>query len=247
MTNFLSKNCCIGAGLFMRVAVCEGECEDAEQIVSMLQSIYSESGRQVTVSWYFDFVSLLRDAADGAFSLILYSPPESLDELSENMDELWSTGYMGGVILMSCDVRTAYFGYSVGASGVISKPFYRDSVAAALKNAVRQRRGVMTFPSGSELVNIALDDITYIESERSCCTVHTSKGSYTTADSLDRIADRLGECFVRCHRSFIVNLEYIASIGSELLLSTGEKILVRRKSLKDLRSRLISYRSRRQG
>ena len=60
--------------------------------------------------------------------------------------------------------------------------------------------------------------------------------------TLSELEEKLDEAFVRVGRSYLVNLHYVRRIGkTELILNTGEKLLVPRGSYKKLNEAFIKY------
>jgi len=87
------------------------------------------------------------------------------------------------------------------------------------------------------LVRLNTTDILYIESAAAIphhIYVHTTENGYVTRMSLKEAEKKIGPGFTRCHKSYIVNKNAIASINPaerKLTLSSGQVIDVRRKYL----------------
>lgn len=60
---------------------------------------------------------------------------------------------------------------------------------------------------------IALSDIAYIESFGRYLHIHSSDNIYKCINSLKYIKTRLSERFAQCHKSYIVNLNYVYSVN----------------------------------
>ncbi len=60
---------------------------------------------------------------------------------------------------------------------------------------------------------IALSDIAYIESFGRYLHIHSSDNIYKCINSLKHINTRLSERFTQCHKSYIVNLNYVYSVN----------------------------------
>lgn len=138
-------------------------------------------------------------------------------------------------------------GYGVHALQYLLKPLSEQSVFAALDQAVAQqtqkadRSVLMVNKYGS--YRIMLDDIIYVESNARIVTVHTRcQGDldfYTRLDDFERqCTDRR---FLRCHKSFLVNLDYVFAIEHQsITLETGQKIRIS-KGLSEARGVFASY------
>ena len=79
--------------------------------------------------------------------------------------------------------------------------------------------------TGSGDAILSYGDILYLEAARNYVDVHTGTRSYLIRDTIAKLEERLADgSFVRCHRSFIVNLEAVAEIQ---LLDGAHKILLK--------------------
>ncbi len=101
----------------------------------------------------------------------------------------------------------------------------------------------ISLPFGiDETINLNVDDISYVESLKSrahTICYHTVSGSVCNVrDTIEHAAELLGDSFVRCHRSVLVNKNKVVSIDNSCIhLSTGEKVIYalnRKKKLMEL-------------
>ena len=65
---------------------------------------------------------------------------------------------------------------------------------------------------GDEFFMIRYSQITYIEARDKYIIVHFQKGCISYRDTLKMLERRIPSCFVRCHRSIIVNLLYVHQV-----------------------------------
>lgn len=62
----------------------------------------------------------------------------------------------------------------------------------------------------------SLDDIYYISISNHVATLHTKKGDFEYYKQMKELCDDLSDCgFLRCHRSFMVNLNYVYVMRSD--------------------------------
>ena len=87
----------------------------------------------------------------------------------------------------------------------------------------------------NEMVKVYLKDILYVEADRSYCHLITEDQKYFLSTTLLKIESQLPEnLFVRIHRSFVVNLKKIDSIGeSHTYLTIQGKQLPISRRMKD--------------
>lgn len=92
-------------------------------------------------------------------------------------------------------------------------------------------------------IRVDYDDIMYIESNNSKCILFTDDGrEYVIYKRLDEIEKELPDRrFLRCHRSFIVNMNYIAKVDKYFTLKDGQIILIKKKELKNIRQMYYNF------
>ena len=86
----------------------------------------------------------------------------------------------------------------------------------------------------------------YVESHNSQCILHqVGKKTYTIYKKLGEIEQELtAPCFLRCHQSFLVNMNYIKAVDKDFTLTNDEVVLIRKKELKELRQAYFDYKKR---
>ncbi|OUR93188.1 DNA-binding response regulator [Flavobacteriales bacterium 34_180_T64] len=62
---------------------------------------------------------------------------------------------------------------------------------------------------------ILFNEIVYAESLKDYVCIHTLNGSITTKDKISDFEDKLPSCFLRSHRSYIVNLNMVTAFTSQ--------------------------------
>ena len=92
---------------------------------------------------------------------------------------------------------------------------------------------------------IDLNDIQFIEKSGMKLIYHTSHGIFNTYNSFSKIENKLPNSFVRCHKSFIANVNNIAHISladSSITFKNGEVCYIGPK-YKSLLMEVIDYES----
>lgn len=93
------------------------------------------------------------------------------------------------------------------------------------------------------MTKVVYHEILYIESSNSKCILHTtSGGAYTVYKTLNTIEKELSDRrFLRCHQSFLVNMDHIRQVGKQLLLSNGIYVPIRQRGVKPVRQAYVDY------
>lgn len=100
----------------------------------------------------------------------------------------------------------------------------------------------------SELLCFDPSDLKYVTSSGRTTTLHGKSGDYRMYAKLDEIEALLPECFARCHRSVIVNMNCIALFcGKNVTLSDGTTVPVSKSRYLTLRESFCSFINRNGG
>ena len=136
-------------------------------------------------------------------------------------------------------------GYDVEALHSLLKPVDNEKLFRVLDRYARRHRSDnrIILQSGDESVIVPSDDIVYLEAfgKKTQITLNGGKEIVCTC-GLGSVSEKLGRGFVSCHRSYIVNIEYITSFSkSEITLDSGKKIPLSRRSYDSVNRAFIDY------
>ncbi len=127
----------------------------------------------------------------------------------------------------------------------LMKPVDRKKLFQVLDRYACRRRpdNRIILPSGNESVLAASDDIVYLEAfgKKTQVTLNDGKEIVCTC-GLSEISKKLGQGFVSCHRSYVVNIGAIRKISrSEVTMDSGKKIPLSRRSYDSVNRSFIDY------
>lgn len=150
---------------------------------------------------------------------------------------LRQSGYGGMLVFTTNYEQYVYEGYEVEAFRYLRKPVREDDIRACMERIVQGvQRKALTFSFNRKVYSIPYRDISYISSSGHYLTVHTREQEYQWKYLLKDLQFELPEQFVRCHRSFVVNLDYMRKLdGKRMVLKTGEIIDVASSYLRSVR------------
>ena len=94
----------------------------------------------------------------------------------------------------------------------------------------------------NRISNIQIDAIRYAESNKRRVYIYTESGMVYCYGSLNDLEAQLPDYFLRCHKSFLVNMKKIERFnGNDLCLYTGEEIRVSRNKKVEARNKYMTY------
>jgi two-component system response regulator LytT len=127
----------------------------------------------------------------------------------------------------------------------IVKPFTENDLYTAIEiasnNHNKQRsqnnssalNDAMLIKDGNVFHKVKFDDIVYVESDHVYLNIYTMTRQYLVRNKLDDFILEIDNCsFIRVHRSYVININYLDSISSQTL-SLGEKEIPIQKNYKD--------------
>ena len=201
---------------------------------------YEEFDEPVRFSCYQHLDKLIADIGRIEFDLIFLDVEGLKEKLVKISERIWCAGFGGILIIADRNISTALTGYAASASGFLLKPISFQKVRELLEPL--NKRAFLTVRSTEGMINLKLNGVAYIESRNNCCDVHLTSGeSYIINRRISELEHLLDRRFLRCHRSYIVNMDHVVGMDTDFILETGERVLVRKKGRADIRTTYNVY------
>lgn len=231
----------------LHIAVCDDEILDCQQIADLTEEILQRKGLACTISTYQDGAELLAAIRKGAYFHILL-----LDVMMQQMGgmelaaALRRMGDNTAIIFISSNREMAMQGYEVAALRYLGKPIDQERLYEALmfcyKTKLEQKEILLPTKKGRS--RVLLSDIVYAETWERGIRLLLREGHHLKIHTkISELAAMLPERqFVFCHRTILVNLDFVHSIRyCELELKTGTTLPVSKYRQTEMRNRLIHY------
>lgn len=223
----------------MRIAVCDDNQIDRDIIKDFLHTYMTEKSIPNTITEYENGMNLIYDIEEGRYYDMVF-----LDIFMDQilgMDiarKLRNVGYTGNIVFLTSTAEFAVDSYEVEASGYLLKPHDYEKLCGLLNRIIdRTNIGHFQVSVRNTIYSIPFGEIVYVESRNNICILHRSDGSeYTIYKKLSEVELQLNESrFLRCHQSYLVNMSYISKADSQFELTTGDVVLIRQRSQKEIR------------
>lgn len=128
----------------------------------------------------------------------------------------------------------------------LEKPIQGEALAAALERGKKRicqiEEKCVTISSRGVLHRVRCDRIYYAESSKRIISMIGRDEKWVIYMKMDDLETILPECFLRCHKSYMVNMNHITSLSAEgAILEGGKKIPVSRAKYREAKRRFWEY------
>lgn len=159
---------------------------------------------------------------------------KKIQQKFNNIKIIFITGYASYVEDIF-EVETLYYP---------AKPINEEKLKKALNKAMEvikvNKEEILNIKT--EVVSINLNDVNYIESHLRTVIMHCGKIKRTIYKKLNEIENILPEKFIRCHQSYIVNMEKVNILTTnKFILKSGDKVPVSQSKYKDTKEKFLNY------
>lgn len=147
------------------------------------------------------------------------------------------------IIFITSIVDYIQEGYKVRAYRYLLKPIdfesLNENILSCISDIIKKRENFMLIENKGIINKILINSIMYIEVRKKVLTIHTTDVIYNTNNSMDKIELELEKYnFFRCHKSYLINMEYIQLICKNTVVINNEDIPVSKYRMSDLKTKL---------
>lgn len=227
------------------IAICDDLSEDREKIRLSLKAGLAACDVPAEFMEYDSGNALLSAWENGNLDVNLIFLDIYMAGLNgvEAARRLRNMGCRTDIIFLTTTPDFAIEGYEVEAAGYILKPLEQEKLLQLLERLFqRENSTILTLRQGNSVFTIVPSEIVYIESNRNLLTIHTVRETISYYGRLDEMADKLPKKkFLRCHQSFLVNMDRIYAAEDDFRMETGEIVPIRVRERRAIREAYFHY------
>ena len=124
----------------------------------------------------------------------------------------------------------------------INEQDFENALAKAQKKIEKSRDQRLVIKNRNDITHINYGDIVYIENKGRKVQIQTYDRNIETYMSIESLSDTLDNRFVHCHKSYIVNMDYVKSKHRNIfILNNGTEIVISQSRLAKTKSTYLSY------
>lgn len=234
----------------IKFAICDDEPAMARELAGYLARYLEE--HEVTAYSVSNFSSgrALLEAADGFDVIFLDIQMEEPDGM-ETARLLRRQGDHSLLVFVTVLMELVFDAFQVEAYDYLTKPLdaarFARTMDRVLQTLEQRTAASIVIQQGSGCEVVPLSDVVYCEVLGRKVYLHKADGTITGYyDRLEQLERRVDRRFFRCHRSYLVNLDYVRGCQTgQVLLSQGERIPVSRLRERDLTGALLLHMKKR--
>ncbi|MBD5467380.1 MAG: response regulator transcription factor [Lachnospiraceae bacterium] len=234
----------------MRIAVCDDEREIREDVGQKIRHFLPEA----EVCLYESAERLLTE--QGMPDILFLDIKMNGMSGMELAGKLRARGENVTIVFLTALEEYVYRAFDVGAFHYLLKPIDTVKFYEVLEKAVAERQRILeavhlrkeceeaslTIKNKARTEKVYLSEIVYLEVFNRKVTLHKMQGEIEFYGRLKELEQRLSADFVRCHRSYVVNLRYVRRYdGAEITLENGESVLMAKTKYAEFVRRYMDY------
>lgn len=230
----------------MRIAICDDNDLERELLHTILQKYFSDTSVRCEFTLYNRGITLYCDVMEGIeFDIIfldLFMEDSFGMHIAQKLRELL---FREKIIFCTASADYAFESYSVYASGYVLKPYGIADIKHTLDRFLPEYQDdSYQLKQKSRIVYIPINEIMYVESNNTKCVLHrTEEREYILYKKLGQIETELNDPrFLRCHQSYLVNMDYIREANNFFILKNGDEVLIRQKSKREIQQKFLEYK-----
>lgn len=150
------------------------------------------------------------------------------------------------IVFLTSSPNFALESYDVHAFDYILKPLQPKRLAAVLERFTDEYQPAeryLIINDSAETKKLSYDSIEFIESCQHYVTIHlTEEAPVRVYGKLDDFEQQLDDPrFLRCHKSFLINLSLTTAMGEDFLMKSGIHVTYRKREKKQLKEAFYSF------
>jgi DNA-binding LytR/AlgR family response regulator len=236
----------------LNICLCDDNLGDLLQISQIIEEykVFHISGYDLKYTIFSNGIDLLAAIDKGEyFDIFLLDVVMSGMNGIELANEIRNTNTVSKIIFLTTSPEYAVESYEVNAFYYLLKPIEKVKLISLLEKAYAgifdQKEKYIIVKSQASLTKIYLHCIQYVDVMGRNIFIHLKSGEINKSPcSISQIESELltDKRFIKTHRSYIVNMDYIKNIApSAITTFSNATIPIARTAYKDVKQKYIDY------
>ncbi|NCB62708.1 MAG: response regulator transcription factor [Clostridia bacterium] len=229
------------------IAICDDDPQDRSRLRRLLLNcLEARSEPAPRLVEYSGGVNLLSDLEGGfeSFDFIFLDIFMGAFSGMDTARRIRARGLSTPLIFLTTTAEFAIESYDVAASGYLLKPPQGEKLSVLLARLLASPpRPRVCLSCGRERRYFFCDEISYAESDNHNVLLHLTDGSAVSfKEKLNTVEQALADPrFLRCHQSYLVNMDQIVDVNGDFYLRGGAAVPIRVRSHREITARYYQY------
>jgi len=230
----------------LTIAICDDNEDQIKELRRLLGEWSADKPFALNIDEYISAESFLFNYPDNPCDLLLLDIEMNGINGMELAKKLRSDGNINMLPIIFITGYSEYMsdGYEVEALHYLLKPVDNSKLFAVLDRYIKRHTPeneiMLACDEGS--IHVSPDMVIFCEAVGKKTHVHMRDKVIVCNSGISAVKNMLPEEFVFCHRSYIVNMRYVRSIGkTDIMLDSDENIPLSRRLYKEVNERFIQY------
>ena len=233
-----------------RLAFCDDDPNIHDQLTALLEKYRTQRKADLECTAFRSPLDLLAAIESGArYDILLLDVLMPAEDGITAAKEIRQYDKTVHIIFLTSSAEFAVESYAVDAWYYQLKPIRREDFFRLMDSAcaacTREQKHSLILRSKSGIVRLELEELVYCEVMGRTLTFHLNNGVVLESmGRLDDLCDQLVEYpnFLRPHRSFLINMEYIANIAARsITMQDGAVVPLPHGKYSETKDRYLSY------
>jgi len=221
----------------MRIAICDDEQGMLKRLSDAISDWAETRKVQIDVLSYPSAEAFIFAWADITFDLAFLDIQMKKMTGIELAKHIRKTDKNMLIVFLTSFNQYALKGYDVNALHYLIKPLSAAKLIPILDKAHKiwrsHQNATMLVPDGGGMMKIHYNDIIFISMLSHNAIIYTENKNYEMRKTANELIELLPDYFIRCHRSYIINLFKVDCVYKDsLLVTNGDKIPISRNNSK---------------
>lgn len=228
----------------IKITVCDDDPDVLDSIVRLIKKNYGNAVTITVCSQAQRLVEEWKASGDNRADIVIMDivfeqnngieAAKTLQQLSRDVKVIFLSGYLE----YAADIFEADPFYFL-VKPVKEKKLV-DAIDRALEKISEEDKKCLLLQSRGEVVKVKIDDIWYVESSRRSLTIYEAGESSRVLMKLSDMEKLLPEYFLRCHQSYLVNIDRIRKFTLDgIVLIDGRVIPVSRARYSETKDKFL--------
>lgn len=230
----------------IRIGICDDDGRILESLKRTVEQQYEDHA--IVTGWKSpqDMLEQFEDTSYCSLDIVLIDIVLQEQNGIELAQEIQKRSRRTKIIFITGYIEFAPDIFRVEPIYLLKKPISIEKLKEAIDRAIEklqeEEQQEVVLQNKGTVLRININYVSYVENQRRKQLIYKNDNTISVYMKMDELEAKLGKTFVRCHHSYLVNMEYIKNFTSQTIeLIDGTIIPVSRPKSKQAKKQFLLY------